>query len=368
MKILILNWRDPKNPKGGGAEIVTLEHAKRWVEKGYEVTWFTSAFKGCERRETLNGINIIRWGNYITVYLLAPIFYFLSHGKFDIVIDEIHGIPFLTPIYVRKPKIVIIHEVADSIWNYMFPWPINIIGRFSEKFYFKIYKNMEFLVPSKSTRHDLVQKGIPRTKINMFYCGVNKPPLLSLQKEKNPTFIFISRLVKMKGIQNVIDSFCMIKIRLPNAKLWVVGDGDKDDVSRFKLRVRESGLLRDVIFFGRVSEKKKFELMRRAHILLHASVREGWGLVVIEAASQKTPSVVYNVGGLRDSVINNKTGIVIKNNTPLELSNQAVQLYEDKKTYKRLQRESLEWVNFLTWERSVSSSLKLIRKLTKDYV
>ena len=94
MNILILNWRDVKNPKSGGAEIVTLEHAKYWVKKGHNVTWFTSSFKGAKREEILNGIKIVRYGNFITVYLFAPFYYLFSKTKFDIIIDQIHGLPF----------------------------------------------------------------------------------------------------------------------------------------------------------------------------------------------------------------------------------------------------------------------------------
>ncbi|HVZ58658.1 MAG TPA: glycosyltransferase family 1 protein, partial [Patescibacteria group bacterium] len=98
MNILILNWRDPKNPKSGGAEIVTMEHAKFWVKNGHSVTWFTSCFAGSSNKENIDGISIVRRGNSFTTYLYAPFFYLLHRQDFDIVIDEIHGIPFFTPL------------------------------------------------------------------------------------------------------------------------------------------------------------------------------------------------------------------------------------------------------------------------------
>src|SRR5258708_698157 len=122
MNILILNWRDPKNPQSGGAEIVTMEHAKRWVEKGNSVTWFTSSFISADERETLHGVQIIRQGNQYTVFFHALAWYISLTQKFDIVVDEIHGLPFFTPLYVREPKIAFIHEVALQIWDYMYPF------------------------------------------------------------------------------------------------------------------------------------------------------------------------------------------------------------------------------------------------------
>src|SRR5579859_7769723 len=141
MNILILNWRDPKNPHAGGAELVTHEHAKAWVKKGNTVTWFTSLYPDAIQEEILDGVQIIRKGSSFTTYLLAP-FYYLSHKKpFDVVVDEIHGIPFFTPLYVRKAKIAFIHEVAAEIWDYMYAFPINTLGKLLEPIYFTLYRS-----------------------------------------------------------------------------------------------------------------------------------------------------------------------------------------------------------------------------------
>src|SRR5204863_3055881 len=57
-----------------------------------------------------------------------------------------------------------------------------------------------------------------------------------------------------------------------------------------------------VEFVGRVSQDRKYELMARAHAIVATSVREGWGLIVSEAAALGTPAITYDVAGLRDSV------------------------------------------------------------------
>src|SRR5258706_15516364 len=109
--------------------------------------------------------------------------------------------------------------------------------------------------------------------------------------------------------------------------LWIVGRGDSVYIALLKEMLVLYGVADHVVFFGGVSEEKKLELMRRAHVLLHASVKEGWGLVVVEAASQGTPAVVYNVSGLRDSVKNGETGIVLKENSPFHLAQEALLLF-----------------------------------------
>lgn len=367
MNILILNWRDIKNPKSGGAEIVTLEHAKGWVEKGHKVTWFTSRFESSPKKEILNGVSIVRRGNYLTVYFFAPLFYLFSHNKFDLVIDEIHGIPFFTPLYVRRSKIAFIHEVAREIWDYMFPFPVNKIGKFIEPLYFRIYKNVRFWTDADSTSEDLERYKIKKNNITVINCPIENEVLLTLpKKEKTPTFIFVSRVVKMKGIEDVVSAFFYILRKMPDATLWIVGDGDQEYVESLRERMRKYSISPKVEFFGKVSEKKKLQLLSKATLLLHASVKEGWGIVVIEAASQATPAVVYNVTGLKDSVKDGKTGIVLKQNSPKNMAEEAIKLIDDRKKYKTYQSNALSWAKSLTVDQAVRQSLKMIEKLTKN--
>jgi len=366
-KILILNWRDPKNPDSGGAEIVTLQHAKAWVKNGHSVTWFASKFSGAKKEEKIDGVNIVRRGNFLTVHFLAPFFYLSAEGGFDLVIDEIHGIPFFTPLYVRKPKIVFIHEVASDIWDYMYPFPINKIGKIIEKVYFYLYRDLQFWTDAPSTIDDLEKFGIKRSNCIAIPCPSENKALTTLpKKEKIPTFIFVSRVVKMKGIEEVIKAFFYILKEVKSGQLWIVGDGDRRYLEYLIKTVHDYSISTKVKFFGKISNAKKIDLMKKAHILLHASVKEGWGLVVTEAASQATPSIVYNVSGLRDSVINNKTGIVLSENSPFEMAKESLSLFKDKKKYIEFQRDCLKSSQRLKWDDVTKLSLKLIEMVGKN--
>lgn len=362
MNILILNWRDPKNPKSGGAEIVTLGHAKGWVKAGHKVTWFTSKFKNSKDEETIEGVDIVRWGSSVTVFLFAPFFYLFSGRKFDLVIDEIHGIPFFTPFYVRKPKIAFIHEVAGEIWDYMYPFPINIIGKLIESLYFRLYSGIKFWTDADSTIDDLVKYGIKKENCTVINCPIINKSLSELPiKEKNPTFIFVSRIVKMKGVEEVIRAFLQISRGISAPNLWIVGNGDKKYIKKIKKRIEYFASSSRIKFFGYVSESQKLELMKKAHLLLHASVKEGWGLVVIEAASQATPSVVYDVSGLRDSVLNGKTGVILRKNSSEEMAKEVISLLKNKARYRGYQVNALKWAKSLDWKKAIGKSLSLIQ-------
>lgn len=366
MHILILNWRDPKNPKSGGAEIVTFRHAKAWIEAGHKVTWLTSRFKNSLKKETINGIEIVRKGNSLSVYLHAPFFYFFGGKTFDLVIDEIHGLPFFTPLYVRGKKIAFIHEVAQEIWDFMYSFPVNKFGKFLEKFYFKLYKNIPFWTDAFSTIDDLVRFGISRKLCIAIPCPIENEILNSLPiKEEKSTFIFVSRIVKMKGIEDVIKAFYLIS-KIIESQLWIVGGGDNNYIKKIKKIVSKWGLSKKIIFYGRVKDSKKLELMRRAHLLLHASIKEGWGLVVLEAASQGTPAVAYNVSGLKDTIVSGKTGLIVDQNTPELLAKKALDLLNNNRLYNKLQKNGLNWVKKFRWEDVTQESLLMVERTLRN--
>ncbi len=357
-----------KNPKSGGAEIVTLEHAKGWVINGHEVTWFTSYFKGAKNYEKIEGVEIYRKGNFITVYLLAPIFYLFSKKKFDVVVDEIHGLPFFTPFYVRKPIIVFIHEVANEIWEYMYPFPIFLLGRILEKIIFIPYRFAAFMTVSPSTKKELIKLGVKQKSIDVIINGLNVDVKKTIsRKEKNLTCIFVSRIVKMKGIEEVIKSFAFINREDAKAKLWIIGKGNSQYIQHLKLMTNDYELSQSVQFLGTMSEVDKLKRMAMAHLLLHASVKEGWGLVIAEAASQSTPAVVYDVAGLRDSVKNGQTGIVLTENSPREMAKQIMLLFQNKKLYQEFQKNCLEYARTLSWGKAINQSLRLLERVAEKH-
>lgn len=368
MRILILNWRDIQNPKGGGAEILTFEIAKRWVALGHEVTQFSERFNGSKSEETMDGVKIIRGGCaqilsfHIPVHIAAFFWYLKHKDNFDIVIDEIHGIPFFTPFYVRTKKIALICEVAGDIWDVAFAFPINKLGRFIEDNYFHFYKNMSFLTISPSTKKSLLEMGVKKDNIYVVPMGITVPnKLRDYPKSNVPTLIFVGRLSKTKGIEDAIHVFKKIREVFPNSKFWIVGRGEENYEKELKNIVQKLGLADVVIFFGFVSEKKKNELMGRAHILIVPSIKEGWGLVVGEAGIRRTPSVVYDVPGLKDTVIDKETGLIVEATRDAMVS-AVLMLLRDKKIYSRLKEGAYNLSKSYNWDKTARYALSVVVK------
>lgn len=370
MKILVLNWRDVRHPKSGGAELVTMEHAKGWVKRGNSVTWLTAHYEEAKWNENVEGVRFIRRAGSQTIYLYAPVFLLFHAREYDVIVDEVHGFPFFSPIFTRTPIVMFIHEIAGDIWDYMFPFPKNIIGKILESLYFRVYRMGYVWTAAQSTAQELVDRGIPRNKCviipNPIVPSDHKIPVV--HKEKYPTYLFVSRVVRMKGVEEVIKAFSFISREDGYAVLWIIGGGEEDYIRELKRMINEYGINGKVFFFGIVSEQEKYDRMARAHILLHASVKEGWGLVVLEAASVRTPSVVYNVSGLKDIVKNGKTGVVIQDNSPQEMARQAMLLIKDRKRYATFQKNGLEWVKSLHWDDVIGQSLDMLVRAAEKRV
>ncbi len=373
LNILILSWRGPGHPNAGGAEISTHEHAKGWVKAGYTVTLFTSYFSHAKREEVVDGVQIKRYGRQMLgVQWEAFIWYlFKLHQKFDLVIDQFHGIPFFTPLYVRIKKLAFIHEVAKEVWG-LNPWPkpFNLLpaflGMYLEPLIFKIlYKKIPFMTVSKSTKDDLIEWGIPDKNITIIHNGINIPKDVKIfEKEKEPTLIFLGVLSRDKGIEDALEVFSILPTKV-KWKFWVVGRGGKEYLKHLKFLCKKLNIEKQVIFYDFVDERRKFELLSRANLLINTSIREGWGLVVIEAASVGTPTVGYNVAGLRDSIKNGITGLLCNPN-PKDCREEILSLINNKKNYNILRENCLKWGSKFSWEKSVKESLELIEKIARS--
>lgn len=168
MNILILNWRDIRNPNSGGAEILTHELAKGWVKAGNKVTLLTANFKNGKKSEAVDGINIIRLGRWWNIHFVAFFYYiFKLRKRTDIIVDEVHWFPFFAAVYAKKKTIALTCEVANKLFFTLFPFPVAYAFRLLEKVYLFLYKNVPALTISESTKKDLIKEGIRRDLITV---------------------------------------------------------------------------------------------------------------------------------------------------------------------------------------------------------
>jgi glycosyltransferase involved in cell wall biosynthesis len=357
MRILWFNWRDIKHPEAGGAEVLTHEVMLRLARMGYDMTLFCPSIPNGLNKEEIDGVKIIRSGGKYTVYSKARRFYLSNKNNYDFVIDEINAKPFLSPGLVRdKPILALFHQLIHEEWFYETPFPLNYICYYYlERKWLSSYRDIPTATVSVSSQQDLKEYGFKR--VHVVPMGLSVKPLDKMEeKESTPTLVFIGRLKRHKLADHALRAFARIKEKLPESKMWVIGDG----TMRKEL---EKMNVKDVVFYGHVKNELKYSLLRKTHLVLMPSIREGWGLVVTESNAMGTPVVAYNVPGLRDSVIDGKTGVLVKDNSPKDLANSSVALLTNRDLLKKYSNNALAFSTQFSWDKTASAFDKLIREL-----
>lgn len=372
MNILILNWRDSKHPLAGGAEVSLFEHAKYWVNKGATVTWFCSSFKAAAPYEIINGITIIRKGSHFTVHIHAFLYAIFGLSKKpDIIIDSFHFIPFFSPFYISKKKIIaLINEPAKNAWFKNIVFPLSLIGYLSESCFFSFYKHIPFITSALSIVAELQLYGIQQKNIHLISHGIQMRKLVKRFTKQKNVVVYLAQITEDKGIKDAVLAFALIKKEKKDVVFWVIGKApDKKYEEEVKILIASLGIQKDVSFLGYVSENTKMALLEKATVLIHPSIREGWGLNIIEANTVGTPAVGYNVTGLRDSIVHNHTGLLTEKNTPHELAASILMLLSDTILYKKLSVHAVTWSKTFNWEKAGEKSWELLNDVyTKNSV
>jgi len=358
----MLSWRDIKSPDMGGAEIFTHEMMRNSDLSKYSFMHFSPMFDGAEEKEDIDGILYIRSGDLRSVVFRARKYYQEHNERIDFVVDQCNTFRFFTRFWVQAEKrIFFIHQLTREIWDIQSRFPINKIGKIMETSMLQLSKNDLTITVSQSTKQDLLDVGFDETNVTVLPEGIDFTPWKKsefFEKEPDPTFIYIGRFAKYKGIDTCFEAFGKIKHEHKNARLWIVGKKDEHYINQSLLPIcTQYGLTYgrpeekyDVTFYGFVTNEKKLELMSRAHLLFMPSIREGWGLIITEAAAVGTPSIVYNSPGLRDAVDFGRTGYIVDNNDSGGLASIALSALQNSENYDNMRNAAHAFSKQFNWK------------------
>jgi glycosyltransferase involved in cell wall biosynthesis len=364
LKILIFNWRDPKHPDAGGAEKATYEIAKRWVLDGHEICWVCGGFPSGKRTEDIQGITITRLGGKYSVYGLSPLYYLLRlKESFDVIIDEINTVPFFSILYAQEPKVAMIHQLAADVLFEELPFIPAKFWSSVEPRVLRMYRNIP-IVTSESTKRDLIKIGISERNIHTINYGVDKS-LYKPRREKSltPHIVYLGRIRRFKGIHYLIRAMNHVVEAVPGTRASIVGKGDPNYEMELKRLAEGLGLERDIDFyeFGfKDSLKEKIELLQKAWVLVFPSIREGFGLTIVEANACGTPAVATDVPGLRDTVKNDETGVLVPSRNIDALAEAIIRLLKDEVLRGRLSRNAIEWSKNFDWNITADRVLTIL--------
>lgn len=322
LHVLLLNWRDTRNPEGGGSEVYVERVAAELVAAGHRATVLCAAHDAAPAEEvTASGVRILRRGGRRSVYLRAAATYLagkvglgpLAHGRFgrpDVVVDVCNGLPFLTPLYVRRRKIALVHHVHREQWPVVLPGLQGRIGWWIESTLApRLYRDCRYVTVSEATRRELAELGVDPARITVIHNGTPEVTAGPAPRDRTPSLIVLGRLVPHKQVEIALHSVAALSAQLPDLRLVVAGQGWWE--SHLRDLAAELGIADRVRFTGFVTESEKHDLLSASWLQLMPSLKEGWGLTIVEAGARGTPTVAFRgAGGVAEALVDGETGLL----------------------------------------------------------
>ena len=358
--IVFLNWRDLSNPEGGGSELYVESVAARLAADGERVTIFCAAHPGAPRDEVKAGVRYLRRGSHLTVYAWAALLGRLGRfGPHDLVVEVQNGVPFLAALWSRRPVVVLVHHVHREQWSVVFGRRLARIGWWIEsRLAPRVNRRCPYVAVSEVTKHELGQLGVAPDRVTVVYNGTSAPLSTSSPRASVPTIALIGRVVPHKRVELVLDAAVRLRQQLPELRIEIAGDGYW--LPTVRQQVERLGLQDVVVVHGRVTEQEKADLLARAWVHAVPSLKEGWGLAVVEAGSHSTPSVAFRAaGGLAESIVDGSTGVLVDDVD--QLHDALLLLLTDRGRCRELGRAAQGHAGQFTWAATAAAFSRVVQ-------
>lgn len=354
LSIVLLNWRDTGHPEGGGSERYIETVAAGLAAAGHSVTLFCARYDGAPREEVRAGFRIVRAGGKLTVYPRALLELWSGRlGRPDVVVDVQNGLPFWSRLATRAPVVVLVHHLHREQWRVIYGRTMAAFGWWLEsRLAPRLYRRSRYVAVSEVTRAELNAIGVHRDRCTVIHNGTAEAPLTPVAREVTPRICVLGRLVPHKRIEHVLDATAQLVTRWPKLRVAVVGDGWwREELHQ---RAQTLGLGEAVEFLGHVDDRRKHDELARAWLLAAPSVKEGWGLVVVEAATHQVPTVGYrHAGGLAESVVDGETGILAEDYAAFVAALDT--LLDDRKRRDEMGRAAQRYAAKFSWASTVDA-------------
>ncbi|CAN5438897.1 glycosyltransferase family 4 protein [soil metagenome] len=321
-RVVVVNWRDLDHSLAGGSERYAWEFALALRDAGAHVEFITARDTGQSRHDVRDGIEVHRGGGAFGFYAFAAWSLLKRRRSLDVVIDPECGIPTFSPLFVRRSTavVLVVHHVHQEQFVTYFPRPLASLGQWLERVAMRrVYRRRRTVVVSESTHQEMRSQLDWRSPVEVIENGATVPDTDDegfLDKDID-RMVVLGRLVPHKRVDLVLHALDALRTERPALRLDICGKGPELD--RLRWIAADLDLADRVTFHGYVAEETKAAILRRAALHVCASDIEGWGQVVIEAAGYGIPTIARDVPGLRDSIRDGETGVLVPDSPDLDV-------------------------------------------------
>ena len=240
------------------------------------------------------------------------------------------------------------------------PYIITIQGLEEDKVFLRklIYNNAETCIVASSAIKEYCQK-IGVRKIEIIPNGIDLNRFKDLNREKsreklglNDEFVVmtVARLEKVKGIRYLIRAIDIqnTKYKIPNTKYIIIGDGSERE--NLQKLTRELNLEDKVKFLGQIPNEQIPEYLVAADCFVLPSLKEGFGIVILEAMAASIPVIGTKVGGILDIIEDCKNGILVEPKNPEAIAEALLKIYSREELVQDLISKAKSNLEKYNWE------------------
>ena len=374
----------------GGVERRIIETAKRLTQQ-VNTTVYSGTKGGFKKPTSINKINFVPGFSTDKLFPIDNWFFNMtiagSIKKISADVYESHtvsGYKFIKNLRKQKrkePFIQTIHGVlADEYTKATKIKYVSLQARLANLVMWKLSKLEKqsaekanlIITISKYTKNKIIQfYDIEKEKIKIVPNGVDIQqfrPLANQRKIRNqigiknrPSVLFVGRLIPRKGLSFLIQAAEKIVTEKKNTIFLIVGEGPQKNQLVSKLEKKR--LFKNFLFLGDIVEKELPLIYNSADVFVFPSIQEGQGIALLEAQATSKPVVSFNTGGVSETFVDQKTGLLTEPNST-ELANATLKLLENKELRDKMGKNGREFVSkYFSWDKSADALLEIYKEV-----
>jgi glycosyltransferase involved in cell wall biosynthesis len=373
----------------GGVERRIIETAKS-LHNQVDTTVYSGTKAGFKKPASLNGTRIVPCFSTDALYPVDNWFFnrtiaaAVNTLKADIYeAHAVSGYRFLKTLRehdIRKPFIQTVHGVlADEYTQTLQRGAPTLQAKLANLLMWQLSKLEEeaaknatlTVTISKYSRRKIMQfYGVDKAKIRIVPNGVDTQrfkPSKSNESIKRQTGIdnklcvlFVGRLIPRKGLHYLVEAAKQIVKEFSQTMFLIVGDGPLRN--HLVSYLEKMNLSDNFVFLGDVSENALPALYNCADIFVLPSIQEGQGIALLEAQATEKPIVAFDVGGVREAILDKETGLLVKPDSR-ELADALMKLLVNWSLREKMGRKGREFVvNNFSWDICAQKMLQVYRE------
>ncbi|HVT41828.1 MAG TPA: glycosyltransferase family 4 protein [Acidimicrobiales bacterium] len=364
-RIHFVAWRDLDDPEAGGSELHAHMVASRWAAAGLDVTFRTSAVPDAAAALDRGGYRVLRRsGRYAVFPGAAWEGIRMGHRPGDALVEIWNGMPFLSPVWYRGPRIVFLHHVHAEMWGMVLPPMLARAGDMVERRVApRFYRKSRIVTLSESSRSEIVDMlHLPPARVTVAPPGVDSRYTPGGQRSSVPLVVAVGRLVPVKRFDVLLRALAAAKKDHPALRAVIIGEG-YERAALETLRA-DLGAAEWIDLPGRVSDAELVDWYRKAWVVASSSQREGWGMTLTEAAACGTPAVATAIAGHADAVLDGESGLLVRDEA--DLAGALSRVVGDEVLRSRLSKGALARARWFTWDATARRALEALAEEATD--